>query len=232
MFQKSALCKNCVDCNERIPLFDGLKANELEELNKDRFEVVFKAGETIFKQGTISEHFISITNGYAKVYLEGLDGKNQILRIAKPWQLIGGPGLHIDSKLYFSVKALTEVNACFINIKSFREILTRNSAFSLDFLAYLNRIHVKLFDQIISLTQKQMHGRIADGLLYLSKEVFGESISSNLISRQDIADLTAMSKDSAIRILKEFEKDGYIDCLGNSIEILNLKALEEVGKRG
>jgi len=166
------------------------------------------------------------------VYLEGSAGKIQIIKIAKPWQLIGGPGLHIDSRLYFSVKALTEVNACFINVNSFREVLAKNQAFSMEFLTYLNRIHVSLYDLIISLTQKQMHGRIADGLLYLSKEVFGDSISANLLSRQDIADLTAMSKDSAIRILKEFEKDGLINCTGSNIEILNMDALESISKKG
>lgn len=232
MFPTSTNCRNCVDCNKRIELFQNLKDAEYEILNKGRFEVTFKAGEMIFKQGAVSEHFITITSGYAKVYLEGIDSKSQILKIAKQWELIGGPGLHLDSRLYFSVKAISEVSACFIKINSFMEILLLNGQFLLDFLTYLNRIHVNLFEQMISLTQKQMHGRIADGLLYLSKAVFGDRIDTDLISRQDLADLTAMSKDSAIRILKEFEKDGHIDCSGNSIEIINLEALHKISKNG
>lgn len=232
MFKTSTRCNNCIDCNRRISLFDKLKPIELELLNKDRFEVIFKAGEMVFKQGAVSEHFISLTSGYAKIYLEGIDGKNQILSIAKPWQLIGSPGLHIDSRLYFSVKALTEISACFINIHSFKTVMQKNEEFAIEYLTYLNKKHVSLFDMLLSLTQKQMHGRIADGLLYMSKEVFGDIISTNLISRQDIADLTAMSKDSAIRILKEFEKDGYINSSGDQIEILSIEALEKISLKG
>jgi len=232
MFQTSTQCKNCIDCNKRISLFDKLKPIELDRINKDRFEVIFKAGETIFKQGAVSEYFISITNGYAKVYIEGIDNKNQILRIIKPWQIIGGPGLYLDSRLYFSVKALSETSACFIHVNNFKEVLLKNDAFAIDYLAFLNREHIYIYDLLISLTQKQMHGRIADALIYLSKEIFGDRISSNLITRQDIADLTAMSKDSAIRILKEFEKDGHIDCSGNSIEIINMDALVSISRNG
>lgn len=232
MFTTSTSCRNCVDCNKQVELFKNLKDEEFEILNKGRFEVTFKAGETIFKQGAVSEHFISITSGYAKVYLEGIASKNQILKIAKPWELIGGPGLHLDSRLYFSVKAISEVSACFIKINSFREILLLNGQFVLDFLTYLSRIHVNLFDQMISLTHKQMPGRIADGLLYLSNSVFGDRIDTHYITRQDLADLTSMSKDSAIRILKEFEKDGHIDCSGDSIEIINLEALHKISKNG
>ena len=46
-----------------------------------------------------------------------------------------------------------------------------------------------------------------------------------LLSRQDLADLTAMSKDSAIRILKDFERDGVIDLNGNELSILNMDQL-------
>jgi len=232
MFPTSTKCRNCTDCNKRIKLFSNLKVEEFEILNKGRFEVTFKAGETIFKQGAVSEHFISITDGYAKVYLEGIDSKNQILKIAKPWELVGGPGLHLDSRLYFSVKAISDVSACFIKIDSFRELLLLNGQFALDFLTYLNTIHVNLFEQMISLTQKQMHGRIADGLLYLSNAVFGDKIDTHLITRQDLADITAMSKDSAIRILKEFEKDGHIDCTGDTIEMINLEALRKISVNG
>jgi len=232
MFQTSTRCNNCTTCNNNIYLFEKLTKTELEIINKDRFEVVFKPGETILKQGAVSKHIISITNGFAKVYLEGVHGKNQILKIVKPWQLIGGPGLHTDSRLYFSVQALTETNACFINFESFNQIIETNKEFARNFLTYLNKIQISLYELIISLTQKQMPGRIADGLLYLSQEVFGNTINSHLISRQDLADLTSMSKDSAIRILKDLEKDGYIDCTGDKIEIIDIGALKNVSKNG
>ena len=61
-----------------------------------------------------------------------------------------------------------------------------------------------------------MHGRIADALLYLSKDVYHNNTFQTLLSRQDIADLSAMTKESAIRILKEFKDEGIIEFTTNN----------------
>jgi CRP/FNR family transcriptional regulator len=88
------------------------------------------------------------------------------------------------------------------------------------------------YKRLVSLTQKQMMGRMADGLLYLSSE-FYRSLKFELnLSRQDIADLTAMSKDSAIRILKEFERDHIISMSTKEIEILDHETLQKISAMG
>jgi len=85
---------------------------------------------------------------------------------------------------------------------------------------------------MVGLSQKQMHGRIADALIYLSKEIYNSKVVGGEISRQDMADYTSMSKDSAIRILKEFERDEIIILDGKRIEILSDERLQEISQRG
>jgi CRP/FNR family transcriptional regulator len=85
---------------------------------------------------------------------------------------------------------------------------------------------------MVSLSQKQMPGRVADALIYLSDEIYESSCIGNEISRQDIADYTSMSKDSAIRILKEFERDRIIRLEGRCIEVLDLKRLQSISLMG
>jgi CRP/FNR family transcriptional regulator len=77
-----------------------------------------------------------------------------------------------------------------------------------------------------------MHGRMADGLLYLSKVFFESDTFKLYLSRQEIADLTAMSKDSAIRILKDFERDRLITLKGNELSILNTDQLLNISLKG
>jgi CRP/FNR family transcriptional regulator len=85
---------------------------------------------------------------------------------------------------------------------------------------------------MVGLSQKQMHGRIADALIYLVDEIYlGTTIGAE-ISRQDIADFTSMSKDSAIRILKEFERDGIINLEGRNIEVVDNKRLHNISVKG
>jgi CRP/FNR family transcriptional regulator len=43
-----------------------------------------------------------------------------------------------------------------------------------------------IYNRLATLNQKQMHGRMADGLLYLSDEIFGSDLIPDVISRQDM----------------------------------------------
>ena len=82
--------KNCIGCQSMSPLFCLLSEEELKVVNENKLNVRFKAGETIRKQGTFMSHVISINDGLAKLYLEGIEGRSAILRVVKPTNFIGG----------------------------------------------------------------------------------------------------------------------------------------------
>jgi CRP/FNR family transcriptional regulator len=213
-------------------LFKLLTPEETKKINEDRFEVQFKTGENIAKQGTKLTHLVNLTSGSVKLYIEGLNSRNLLLNIIGPYSIIGGPGLFTDGKFHFSITALEETSVCFINAQHFKEILDANKTFAASFFKHLNMKQMMLFDKLVSLTQKQMHGKLADALLYLSEKIYKSTDFELLINRQDIADMTAMSKDSAIRILKEFEKDGIILTRGKKISIPKIEALKEISLKG
>jgi CRP/FNR family transcriptional regulator len=231
-FTKTDNCKNCVDCNQKMPMFQLLTDNELLELNGSRFEVKFKAGETIFKQGTSATHLLIITSGLAKFYVEGVQDKQLIIQIVKPWEVIGQASLYFDNRHHYSIAALVDCTACFIEIGAFKKMIRQNSDFAEELIKKCTQKGINSFEKMVSLSQKQMHGRIADGLIYLAEKVY-ESNSFNLhLSRQDIADLTGMSKDSAIRILKEFHHEGIIELDGRKLSVLNKEQLERISETG
>ncbi|MBS4058657.1 MAG: Crp/Fnr family transcriptional regulator [Bacteroidetes bacterium] len=213
-------------------MFSLLSKEELVLLNKDRFEVTFHPGETIIKQGTSANHFVSLTSGMAKLFLEGLDRKNLILEIVKPWKLFGGPGIFTDLRYHYSVTAISETSACFIAIDNVKKLIKSNPAFTESLLIHCSLNNSRNFERLLSLTHKQMPGRLADVLLYLSKDVY-RSMAFNLsITRQEIGDLSNMTKESATRIMKDFENEGIISIDGKIIEILKLDTLKEISLRG
>ena len=201
-------------------------------IDKDRYSVRYKAGETILKQGTSATHVLSLIDGIVKIYIEGMGDRNLLLNLSKPWALLGGPGLHTDRKVHYSVSALTDVSICFLDLDNFNKVMSRNCRFANQLIGHISNQAVILFDKMISLTQKQMHGRMADGLLYLSDAFFDSDSFKLYLSRQEIADLTAMSKDSAIRILKDFERDKIITLDGNQLSILDKRQLHDISLRG
>lgn len=213
-------------------LFRFLTKEQLEFVNQSRYEVRFLKGEIIFKQGGPLTHIACLTSGKAKIYIESSGHKNIILKIIKPNEIIGGPGFRVDYRHHFSLSALEESTACFIEVEVFEKMLQENSTFCMEFITYLNNIFIGQYAKLTNLTQKNMHGRIADTLLYLSKEIHQSNSFKTSLSRQDIADISAMTKESAIRIFKEFKNDGIIDYETNNFHILNEKALENISKTG
>lgn len=225
-------CIDCAACTDKIPFFSLLTPEELEIINSNRFSVRFKPDELILKQGISATHVLSLITGVAKIYIEGLNSRNLLFRLSGPWQLIDEPGVHINGINQFSVTALTEVQVCFIEGKNFRHVMSQNSAFACEVLKHRSEHTSFFYQRLISLTQKQMLGRMADGLLYLSQDFYKSDNFNMNLSRQELADMTAMSKDSAIRILKEFERENVIALNGRKIKILNMKQLLQISARG
>jgi CRP/FNR family transcriptional regulator, polysaccharide utilization system transcription regulator len=228
---KFELVHNCKDCNCKTAIFKQLRDPEIELMNTNRYEVSFKAGEIMFKQGTPSPHFLCLTTGLAKIYIEGY-GKNLILGLVKPVEYIFGPGIYVDSRHHFSAAAVEDSTACLVDVNTYKQILRENPDFAEEFIKRVSLQAIFNFDQFISLTQKQMHGRIADALFYLSEKIYCSNPFKITISRQDLADISGMSKESAIRILKEFKEEGILNVEGSLFHIVNTKQLQQISEKG
>lgn len=225
-------CSRCEECNSRSPLFDTLTKEELKLLNKDRYSVRFNKGEVILKQGTKANYLLSLIEGFAKVYIEGDHGRNLVLDFANPPRILGGPGAQIEGKHKYSVVAIRETLVCFIDLESFRQVFKSSPVFAEQFLIHCSGNYLAALDRMVGISQKQMHGRMADALIYLSEDVFANKTIGDDISRQDIAEYTSMSKDSAIRVLKEFERDRIINLQGRKIEVLKSNKLHDIADKG
>jgi CRP/FNR family transcriptional regulator len=213
-------------------LFSLLSNDELKLLNEDRFEVSYKAGEMIFKQGSASTHVLMITTGMAKLHLEGASGKSLLLKIAKPVEMFGGPGTLMDHRNYYSATSIVDSTVCFVNTQNFKACIRSNPVFAEKFIEYINLNAIFTFGRFVDLTQKQMPGRVADALIYLSEQIFETNPFNVSLSRQDLADMTSLSKESFIRILKEFKDEGIIKMNGDFMEIIKMDSLKKISLVG
>ncbi len=227
-------CKfeSCVNCFHKAPLFQMMSNEELEAIQSTRFEVTFKPDEIIYKQGTRTTQIVSITGGLAKAYIEGLNQRNFILELIKPTTVISGPGTYVDQKHHFSLKAIETTKCCFFDLQTFKDIVSKNSKLS-DFLIHMiSKRSIYYFQKFISISQKQVNGRIAENLIYLHDHIYETNPMELTISFQDIAEMTSMTRDSAVRVLKDFCSEHLIRMEDNTLTILNLEKLKQVSRLG
>lgn len=222
----------CFECDRKFGIFKLLNDFELEILSKNRYEVKFKPGEVILKQGTAITHVLALTDGLAKIYLEGYNKNDIIIKIQKPREVIAGCGIYVDMRHKFSISALTHCDTCMIDVNVFKELIRSNNAFMEAYFTEFSARNIFIYNKFLSLTQKQMHGRIADALINLSEQVF-ESLSFDMImTRQELGEMTAMTRESASRILQLFKNEGIIRVKGNNVEILNMDQLKSISATG
>lgn len=223
---------NCPSCHLRSPLFSLLSNEELSLVRDNKLTIRFKKGETVRKQGTPMSHVISVNSGLVKIYLEGIEDRNAIIRIVKPTNFIGGPGLYLDQMHHFTITALMDSVVCFIDIRIFKQLIEENKNFAEEFHKDFSRNILAVYNRLVYLTQKQMPGRMADTLLYLLEDVFESPKFNIILSKQDLADLSGMSKDSAVKVIRAFQNEGIIRTDGEGLELLDIDALKKISRIG
>lgn len=228
---KDRCCARCFDDGEDS-IFDCLTKEELELLVKEKRHIHFKAGETILKQNTAASHVVCIKQGLAKIIAEGDGDKKLILRLVTNHSILTGGGVFIEEIRHFTVQAVTEIECCFIDSDKIYELVSKNSKFAFELLKLNNKQNIQMLNNLVGITQKYMPGRVSDLLLYLKNEIFKSNPFDTKLSRQELADMTSMTMESFIRILKEFKSAGIIAVEGSHIHILDEDALNVISKKG
>jgi CRP/FNR family transcriptional regulator, polysaccharide utilization system transcription regulator len=223
---------NCADCKVKPYFFELLNEEEFNALHQGKCELHFNPKEIIYKKGSPLTHIACITDGMAKVSIENSQNKSIIVKLLRPSELLDAPGFAVDFRHHYTITAITAIRACLFDVQVLKEIIRSNSNFAYEFVKYINSSKIHLMNRFESLTQKNMPGRIAETLLYLSEDIYCTSRFQTTLNRQEIADISAMTKESAIRILKDFKVDGIIDFNLNTFQILLPEQLKNISRNG
>ncbi len=223
---------SCVSFVYETSCFDLLTDEEKKLIANTSVTVKYKKGEMICKQGSFASHIMYLEEGLVKVYLEG-NPKDLILTITPKAHLLGMQALFEGNSLFlYSISTYTETIVQLIDIQIFKQLLLTNPNFAFRMINILNENTSQLYGRFFSLTQKQLHGRLADILLCLSRKIFKSDSFELLLTRSDLSDLTSMSTESVIRIMKDFKDDKIIGIDNKSITLLDIPRLESISARG
>ena len=223
---------NCLDCTKNSKCFKQLIPSELEFINQNKTQILYRKGENICKQGAFASYVLYISDGLVRLYLENPNNKNINLKILKTSEFIGLSSIYGDNIYNYSTVALKDSVICLIEKNSFRKLLTDNGHFASEIIKWYCENENQLFNKIKSLGSKQMHGRLADALLYLcNQDLLNEKIFSHL-SRKDIAGFAGLSTESTVRLLTKLKNENIIDIIKKEIKILNPDLLKDISRRG
>lgn len=223
---------DCIIGGLNAPCFANLLPEEIELIKDSKIQVQFRKGESLTKQGAFASSILFIVEGLVRQYIVGDSKRDFNLRIIKNGEFIGLSAAFSKHTYDYSAVALKDTLACLIEKDAIAGLIKSNGNFAYGLINRYYESDSSLYDTLRSMMYKQMHGRLADVLLYLDSMKYNDESIFGYLSRKEIADFAGLSTESTVKLLKGFEQEGLIKLAEKDIKVLYREKLIEISKRG
>ena len=221
-------CEQCIV--REFSAIKALKKDELLRIADCKTSYTVKKGDPIFNEGDALNGIYCIKDGICKLSKLSDNGKDQIVKLAKKGELLGQRSLISEESTNLSAIAIEDMQVCFIPKHEILKFFSENNQFSLNMMKSVCVDLKDADDNMVNLAQKTVKQRLAETLLKLETD-FGIHEDGSLkiqLSREEIAGMIGTATESCIRLLSEFNKEGWISLQGKKITITNKKELQRL----
>lgn len=221
-------CEQCI-----VRQFSSLKALNKEELLRMadcKTSYTIKKGEPIFEEGEVINGIFCVKEGVSKLSKLSENGKDQIVKLVKPGELLGQRSMISDEPANLSAVALEDMEVCFIPKNEVMQFFNQNNQFSMNVMRTICDDLKGADDHMVNMAQKNVKQRLAETLIYL-EETFGKNEDGTLriqLSREELAGMIGTATESCIRLLSELNKSDYIELIGKKIKLLDKNKLKRL----
>ena len=216
----------------QTPLFGGLSEEQLAPIRAIANEKKYSKGESIFLEGDQGNGFYIILDGLVKVFKVSADGKEQILHIYGPGHPIGEVPVFAGQHFPANAQAVKKSRLLFFPRRAFIDLITAQPSLALNMLAVLSMRLRQFTVQIENLSLKEVPGRLASYLIYLSREQQNRTSVDLPISKGHLASLLGTIPETLSRIFNKMTAEGIISVHGGAIAIKDSQALEALAESG
>jgi len=221
----------CESCTIRThPLFRHLGPEELQEISLSKLTEVHKRGSVVYEEGNRIKGFYCVQKGIVKIYKTGIDGKEQIIRFAKPGDVIGYRSVVSNEPACTTTEVLEESVLCHIPADLLLKLIQKNGNFAVELMKLTCKELGEANSYITDIAQKTVKERLAEILIHLEEE-FGEDETGVLrvsLTREELSNIVGTATESIIRLLSEFKNREYLELNGRKIKILDKPGLRYI----
>ncbi|WPR70984.1 Crp/Fnr family transcriptional regulator [Flavobacterium sp. NG2] len=223
-------CEQCI-----VREFSSLKAlnkNELLQIADCKTSYSVKKGEHLFEEGETVNGIYCIKDGVCKLSKLSANGKDQIVKLIKPGELLGQRSMISDEPANLSAVALEDMEVCFIPKAEILGFFDKNNQFSMNVMKSICGDLKEADDHTVSMAQKPVKSRLAETLLHLETN-FGKNNDGSLhiqLSREELGGMIGTATESCIRLLSDFKKLGLIELDGKKILLKDHKGLKKIAE--
>ena len=217
-----------MDFLSTVSLFSGLTREQYDELAMIVTMQEYKRGQPIFAEGDEGNGFYLVMEGLVKIYKLSMEGKEQILHIFGPGEPFAEAAVFTGSSFPAHALALEKSRVIFVPRASFLKLIEENPSLAMNMMAALSMRLKKFTHMIEDLSLKEVPGRLAAHILYLSEQQDNSDSVRLNIGKAQLASLLGTIPETLSRILTKLGKQGLLSTEGPVISILDRDGLEDL----
>lgn len=224
--------KHCETCAARTKgIFCDLNKTSLDDVSTHKVMNHYKKGQTIFFQGNPPMGLYCVSTGKIKISRTGNDGKEAIVRIAGPGDVLGHRSLFSKEKYEATATVLEDSSICFLEKNYIYSALQNNPSVALSMIEKLSRDMGIAEKKSAAMSQKNARERLSDLFIEFADN-YGTKIQNKIrldirLSREEMASLVGSAHETVIRLISEFKEEGILELEGKTIYIIDLPKLRE-----
>lgn len=227
---KDDRCENCL--MRQLNALKSLSKDQLKRISDSKISKFIKKGDSLFEEGEKLKGVYCVRSGVSKLSKMSDNGKDTIIKIATRGEVLGQRSVISEEKTNLSAVAINDMEVCFIPKVHLIDSINTNPHFAKAILLQMAQDLKLADDVIVNIAQKTVKQRVAEVVLYLD-ENFGvdkQGYIAMSLTREDIANIVGTAKETCIRTLSSFKKQGLIDTEGKYIKIEDHKALTRLAE--
>jgi DNA-binding response OmpR family regulator len=208
----------------------SLGKDYLTEFKEGRNTNAYKRKQVIYAEGNHPTKLYYVVKGSVKTYIRNEGGKELIIGLYNEGDFLGYMALMENDVYKETAEPLSDVELALIPTSEFERLLSDNPLVMKKFIQMLaQNIHEKEI-RLIATAYNSLRKKVADTLAilyrkYNAKEAHDYTID---LSRENLAAIAGVAKESLIRMLGELKDEQLIDVEGSKIKILKLQELEQM----
>lgn len=205
----------------QLDLFKGLTVEQLDAIAKIVTGKDYKKGQLIFSEGDDGAGFYLVIQGRVKVYKLSPEGKEQIMHIFGPGKPFAEVPVFEGTRYPANAEAMEKSKLFFFPKKSFISLIQQNPSLAMNMLASLSQ-RLKQFSNLIeTLSLKEVPGRLASYLLYLSDKNGSIDEFKLDIAKSQLASLLGTIPETLSRIFAKMGSREIVSINGPQVVILD-----------
>ncbi len=216
---------------ERIEIFKGLEAREIERLSQRMHWRNYTAQQQIIGHQEVSTDVYFMVSGTVRVILFSSAGKEVAFRDISAGECFGEFSAIDGAPRSANVIALTDVMIGSVPAEAFRAILEEYPPVSMAMLTYLTRLVRSLSERIFEFSTLAVKNRIHSELLRLARDNVGDDNTAHLSpapTHADIASRISTHREAVTRELNDLTKSGLIKRDGRTLIVSDVAELERM----